>query len=52
MKRAHRVAHARIWTILAFALPLALFAVLALRQTVPLDRPPVLISAPEGEAVQ
>ncbi|WP_196223254.1 hypothetical protein [Roseibium sp. RKSG952] len=52
MKRPHRSAHALIWSVLAFALPLALFLVLALRQTVPVDRPAVRISAPAGEVVQ
>ncbi|MEO9530923.1 hypothetical protein [Roseibium sp.] len=48
MKRAHRTAHARIWTALAILLPLMFFAVLALRQTPPADRPAVLIEAPAG----
>lgn len=57
MKRAHRTAHARIWSVLGIALPLALFAILALRQTPPADRPAVLIEAPaspgtSGEASQ
>lgn len=46
MKRAHRTAHARIWTILGIALPLALFALLALRQSPPADRPAQLVTAP------
>jgi len=50
MKRAHRTAHARIWTVLGIALPLALFAVLALRQSPPADRPAQLISAPGAES--
>ncbi|GAA0776083.1 hypothetical protein [Roseibium denhamense] len=48
MKRAHRTAHARIWTVLGIALPLAVFAILALRQTPPADRPAILIEAPAG----
>ena len=35
MKRAHRTAHARIWTVLGILLPLAFFTILALRQTPP-----------------
>jgi hypothetical protein len=50
MQRRHRTAHARIWTVLAVALPVALVAALAFRQTVPEDRPAVLIEAPAGEA--
>lgn len=57
MKRAHRSAHARIWTVLGLGLPLALLAILALHQTPPADRPAVLIEAPisgaeAGEAAQ
>ncbi|CTQ57589.1 hypothetical protein [Roseibium album] len=48
MKRAHRTAHARIWTVLVVLLPLAFFTVLALRQSPPADRPAVLIEAPTG----
>ncbi|WP_306144834.1 hypothetical protein [Roseibium sp. MMSF_3412] len=50
MKRAHRTAHARIWTILGILLPLAFFTVLALRQTPPADRPAILIEAPASDA--
>ncbi|MHA7776593.1 hypothetical protein [Roseibium sp. M-1] len=46
MKRAHRTAHARIWTLLVILLPLAFFTVLALRQSPPADRPAILIEAP------
>ncbi|MEP1934299.1 MAG: hypothetical protein ABJJ37_23770 [Roseibium sp.] len=46
MKRAHRTAHAHIWAVLGIALPLAFFAILALRQTPPADRPAVLLEAP------
>jgi len=46
MKRAHRTAHARIWTVLGLLLPLVFFAILALRQSPPADRPAVLIEAP------
>jgi hypothetical protein len=53
VKRAHRSVHARIWTVLAIALPLALLTILTLRQTPPADRPAVLIEAPAaGEAAQ
>lgn len=57
MKRTHRTAHARIWTVLGIALPLAFLAILTLRQTPPADRPAVLIEAPDigaqgGEAGQ
>ncbi|POF28559.1 hypothetical protein [Roseibium marinum] len=48
MKRAHRTAHARIWRVLGLLLPLAFFAILALRQTPPAGRPAVLIEAPAG----
>ncbi|XYK81155.1 MAG: hypothetical protein ROO70_02830 [Labrenzia sp.] len=50
MKRAHRTAHARIWTVLGIALPLAFFTILALRQTPPADRPAILIEAPVNAA--
>ncbi|WP_299483980.1 hypothetical protein [uncultured Roseibium sp.] len=49
MKRAHRTAHARIWTILGILLPLAFFTVLTLRQTPPADRPAILVEAPAGD---
>ncbi|WP_168206397.1 hypothetical protein [Labrenzia sp. PHM005] len=57
MKRAHRTAHARIWTVLGIALPLAFFTILALRQSPPADRPAVLLEKPSngetsGEASQ
>lgn len=52
MKRPHRSVHARLWTILAAALPLALFAILTARQTVPVDRPAVLLQPPEQETGQ
>ncbi|WP_420414983.1 hypothetical protein [Roseibium sp.] len=57
MKRAHRTAHARIWTALGIALPLAFFTILALRQSPPADRPAVLLEKPSngetsGEASQ
>lgn len=48
MKRAHRTAHARIWTVLGIGLPLVFFTILALRQTPPADRPAVLIEAPSS----
>ncbi len=43
-QRPHHTAHARIWTILALILPLALLALMVMRQTAPLDRPAVQIS--------
>ncbi|MES0812103.1 hypothetical protein ABLO27_21630 [Roseibium sp. SCPC15] len=49
MKRAHRTAHARIWTILVVLLPLAFFTILALRQSPPADRPAILIEAPASD---
>ncbi len=52
MKRPHRAAHNLIWSVLAIALPLALLATLTLRQTVPADRPAVLITPPGQEAGQ
>ncbi|MEE4014319.1 hypothetical protein V1T76_19795 [Roseibium sp. FZY0029] len=55
MKRAHRKAHARIWTLLGLLLPLVFFTILAMRQSPPADRPAVLIEAPaenSGEASQ
>jgi len=50
MKRRHRTAHTRIWTVLGVALPIAFLAIMALKQTVPSDRPAVLLTAPEGAA--
>jgi hypothetical protein len=55
VKRAHRKAHARIWTVLGLLLPLAFFAILAMRQSPPADKPAVLIEVPvesSGEASQ
>jgi hypothetical protein len=55
VKRAHRKAHARIWTVLGLLLPLVFFTILAMRQSPPADRPAVLIEAPvesSGEASQ
>lgn len=53
MRRAHRTAHARIWTVLGLLLPLAFLTILALRQTPPADRPAVLIEAPaDGAAAE
>lgn len=49
MKRPHRSTHARIWSILGWALPLALLTLLALKQTPPNDRPAVLLKAPEAQ---
>ena len=43
MKRSLRRSHRKIWMVLGIALPLALLAGLFLKQTVPLDRPAVLV---------
>lgn len=50
MKPGIRRAHKAIWSVLAFALPLAFFAVLTLRQTVPADRPAIMISPADTES--
>ncbi len=50
MKRAHRTAHARIWKILGALLPLVFFAILAMRQSPPADRPAVLLEGPTDSA--
>lgn len=50
MKRRQRTAHTRIWTVLGIALPLAFLAIMAMKQTVPSDRPAVRLAAPEGVA--
>ena len=47
-QRPHRTAHARIWIILALILPVALLALMVMRQTTPVDRPAVQISQ-DGE---
>ena len=52
MKRPHRRAHARIWRLLAFVLPIALVAALALRQEGPKERPSVEIKAEAGTGAQ
>ena len=50
MQRRFRTAHARIWTVLAVLLPLALIVALAMRQTRPVDRPAVLVEPPAAAA--
>jgi hypothetical protein len=52
MQRPLRTAHARIWTVLAVVLPIALLAILAIRQTAPEERPAVELAgeADDGEA--
>lgn len=52
MKRPHRSVHSWIWTVLAVALPLALFTLLTLKQTVPVDRPAILLQAPAAGTAQ
>jgi hypothetical protein len=44
--RTHSAAHHRIWIALAVALPLAVFASLALRQNGPAEAPPLRLAAP------
>lgn len=46
MQRRFRTAHSRIWTVLAVLLPVMLIAALAMRQTRPVDRLPVLVEPP------
>ncbi|MEM6665185.1 MAG: hypothetical protein AAF638_02150 [Pseudomonadota bacterium] len=43
MIRRVRRAHGRIWMVLGLLLPLSVLAALALRQTAPADRQPVLL---------
>lgn len=45
MQRSHRRAHARIWTFLAVALPLALVVILLSRPSLPPDAPAVRLDA-------
>lgn len=45
MQRAHRRIHARIWTVLVIALPLALITALALRPNGPIEKKAVAIEA-------
>ncbi len=45
MLRSHRRVHARIWTVLVIALPLALITALALRPNGPIERKAVQIEA-------
>jgi len=49
MQRRHRNAHARIWVILALALPAILIAAFAIRQVGPNEQPAVKIE-PVAEA--
>ncbi len=46
MQRRQRTAHRRIWMVLGVVLPTLVIFALASRQTVPVDRPAVLIEAP------
>ncbi|MGE0418351.1 MAG: hypothetical protein AB7O80_16230 [Acetobacteraceae bacterium] len=41
MRRGHRTAHRRIWTVLAVLLPLALLGAMAARRTGPLEAPSI-----------
>lgn len=52
MQRSHRRAHARIWSVLVVALPLALLIALALRPNGPVERKAVALeeSADAAEA--
>lgn len=50
MRRGHRTAHARIWMVLAVALPAILIGAMILRQGGPLERPAVQIVSPSAEA--
>ena len=43
MQRAHRRVHARIWSVLVVALPLALLVALALRPNGPIEKKAVAI---------
>ena len=49
MQRAHRSAHARIWTILAILLPLTLLLAMAVHQTGPIEKSAVRLEAPGAE---
>ena len=49
MRRAHRTAHARIWTVLGLLLPAMLIAAMLVRQNGPIERPPKLLEAPPGD---
>lgn len=49
MQRRHRTAHARIWMVLAIALPLIVVVALAMRQTAPADRPAVALDQGAGQ---
>jgi hypothetical protein len=52
MKQPLRSAHALIWSVLGVGLPLALLAILTMRQTVPADRPAIQLAPPGQEASQ
>ncbi len=46
MQQRHRTAHAWIWTVLGFVLPLILVGGLMLRQNGPLERPAMRLDGP------
>ena len=46
MRRGHRQVHARLWSVLGIALPVVLLALVAMRQTVPVERPAVMLEPP------
>ena len=50
MQRSHRRAHARIWSVLVVALPLALLIALALRPNGPVERNAIAIEAGVADA--
>ncbi|MEM8878415.1 MAG: hypothetical protein AAGD23_11170 [Pseudomonadota bacterium] len=50
MQRAQRRWHARIWLIMGFGLPVLFLALMAMRQTTPLERPAVLVEPPEASS--
>lgn len=51
MRRRHRQVHARLWSVLGIALPVVLLALVAMRQTVPVERPAVMLEPP-GEVTE
>ncbi|MGI9432967.1 MAG: hypothetical protein ACR2PQ_12175 [Myxococcota bacterium] len=50
MQRSHRRVHARIWSVLVIALPLALITALALRPNGPIEKKAVRIEAETAAA--
>ncbi|MGP1396262.1 MAG: hypothetical protein ACTS3R_12190 [Inquilinaceae bacterium] len=50
MRRPHRTAHARIWIVLAVALPAILIGAMIVRQGGPLERPAVQVVPPSADA--